>query len=569
MPRAAHRTRRARARLALLALVLPLVPFLVLMGACGGEPESQTAPARPPPAEDPRIAWLLAPCVNSGHYDVNTADILPILVETVLHGQRDPLQRARIELARQGPEGLDAARRLIERYRNDPAGVYHVRNAIDVVTLSDEPGAREVLVDCIRSRLSESLHLLALRGMRKHGRSQDYDLVLEQFEVVSPEFRPELAVLLEELDPARAARQFGEWMRSGTYPGTAPVMAALLGGSQAREAGLEAAGSWSGAAPLLRPSLAAAAARGGDEDALAYLREEQRAGDPERRRAAIDALSRARLGSELVWSLREDPSPGLRLAALQGLAEPQEAERGVGPEALRSLLRERLADPDERVRAGALQALAASGDPRAVDDALELLSDPTVGALALGMRVLEPRIAQDEGLAKRAFERLRVRHEAEAARPLAERSDLLHAIGRIPIEPAARLLFDQEGDAQGSISGLHAHRWLMLQVGNTGEAGQRLLARELERERDVVRRLDLIEGLSVRPTERARQALLELVELGEASPYEILYAADRLVRLGPAAEVAPVLKRATLRVVQPDVRLALQCLLWASYPGPL
>ncbi|HVS11934.1 MAG TPA: HEAT repeat domain-containing protein [Planctomycetota bacterium] len=548
--------------------MLPSVLPLVLMGACGGEADPEAGSARPPPAEDPRIAWLLAPCVNSGHYDVNTADILPILVETVLHGQRDPLQRARIELARQGPEGLEAARRLIERYRNDPAGVYHVRNAIDVVTLSEEPGAREVLVDCIRSRLSESLQLLALRGLRKHGKSQDYDLALEQLEVVSPEFRPELAVLLEKLDPARAARQFGEWIRSGTYPGTAPVMAALLGGSQAREAGLEAKGLWSGAAPLLRPSLAAAAAREGDEEGLVYLREEQRAGEAERRRAAIDALSQARLGSELVWSLREDPSPGLRLAALQGLAEPQEAERGVGPEALRSLLRERLADPDERVRAGALQALAASGDPRALDDALELLSDPAVGALALGMRALEPRIAQDEALATRAFERLRVRHEAEAARPLAERSDLLHAIGRIPIEPAARLLLDQEGDAQGSISGLHGRRWLMLQVGNTGEPGQRLLARELERERDVVRRLDLIEGLSVRPTELARQALLELVELGEASPYEILYAADRLVRLGPAAEVAPVLKRATLRVVQPDVRMALQCLLWASYPGP-
>ena len=560
MLRAADTTRARPLRLAPLALLLA--------AACSGEGEPQAGSERPPPAEDPRVAWLLAPCVNSGHYDVNTADMLPILEETLLRGQRDPLQRARLELARLGPEGLDTARRLIERYRDDPAGVYHVRNAIDVVTLSDEPAAREVLADCIRSRLSESLHLLALRGLRKHGKPQDYDLVLEQFEIVPPEFRPELAILLEELDAARAARQFGEWTRSGTYPGTAPVMAALLGASQAREAGLVAAGLWSEAAPLVRPSLAAAAAREGDGEALAYLREEQRAEDAERRRAAIDALSRARLGSELVWSLREDPSGGLRLLALQGLAEPQEAERGPGPQALRSLLRERLADPDPRVRAASLQALVASGDPRAVDDALELLSDPAVGALALGMRVLEPHLAQDQALAQRAFERLRVRHEAEAGRPLAERSDLLQAIGRIPSEPAARLLLEQEGEAQGTIAGLHARRWLALQVGNTGEPGQRLLGRELERERDVVRRLDLIEGLSTRSTELARKSLIELVELGEASPYEILYAADRLVRLGPAAEVAPVLKRATLRVVQPDVRMALQCLLWASYPGP-
>ena len=47
-----------------------------------------------------------------------------------------------------------------------------------------------------------------------------------------------------------------------------------------------------------------------------------------------------------------------------------------------------------------------------------------------------------------------------------------------------------------------------------------------------------------------------------------LYAADRLVRIGPASVVAPTLKRVTLRVEDPTVRPALQCLLWTAYPGP-
>ena len=52
------------------------------------------------------------------------------------------------------------------------------------------------------------------------------------------------------------------------------------------------------------------------------------------------------------------------------------------------------------------------------------------------------------------------------------------------------------------------------------------------------------------------------------SPYETLYAADRLTRMATVDVAAPLLKRVTLRITQPDVRVALQCLLWANYPGP-
>ncbi len=51
----------------------------------------------------------------------------------------------------------------------------------------------------------------------------------------------------------------------------------------------------------------------------------------------------------------------------------------------------------------------------------------------------------------------------------------------------------------------------------------------------------------------------------DPEPHELLFAAERLVRIGPTATVAPVLKRVTLRVEHSEVRRALQCLLWQAY----
>ena len=59
--------------------------------------------------------------------------------------------------------------------------------------------------------------------------------------------------------------------------------------------------------------------------------------------------------------------------------------------------------------------------------------------------------------------------------------------------------------------------------------------------------------------------LFEAALREDVTPYEILVAADYLVRLGPASEVAPILKRVALRLEHPEVRPALQCLLWRFY----
>ena len=51
----------------------------------------------------------------------------------------------------------------------------------------------------------------------------------------------------------------------------------------------------------------------------------------------------------------------------------------------------------------------------------------------------------------------------------------------------------------------------------------------------------------------------------DASLYEVLFASDLLARLGPAQDVAPVLKRICYRIEDNEVRLAMRCLLWRWY----
>ncbi|HUR28475.1 MAG TPA: hypothetical protein VM509_09835, partial [Planctomycetota bacterium] len=53
------------------------------------------------------------------------------------------------------------------------------------------------------------------------------------------------------------------------------------------------------------------------------------------------------------------------------------------------------------------------------------------------------------------------------------------------------------------------------------------------------------------------------------TPVEIVYVADRLVRIGPAREVAWQLKRKSLAVQDAHAREALQGILWRWYPAPV
>jgi len=68
-------------------------------------------------------------------------------------------------------------------------------------------------------------------------------------------------------------------------------------------------------------------------------------------------------------------------------------------------------------------------------------------------------------------------------------------------------------------------------------------------------------------SDRARDFLITVAESDRSTPIEILYSADFLVHRGPAERIAPILKRLALRIEEPNVRRALNCMLKEWY-GP-
>jgi hypothetical protein len=212
--------------------------------------------------------------------------------------------------------------------------------------------------------------------------------------------------------------------------------------------------------------------------------------------------------------------------------------------------------------------LCRRGDARGVEQAIAWLDQPLSTDLELGLRALREPMLSDRELAERVLSRLLDRAARDANAERSDRASTWQAIGQVPHEKAARFLLDLAERETEPIQGFPAHRWLCLQVANTREAGAPLVVERLSRERDPSKRIDLIEALAAPGGDRARDELATLLQGDSLSPYEILYVAERSITLGPAKRVAPLVKRATLRVQQGDVRLALQCLLWSSYPAP-
>ncbi len=529
---------------------------------CGGDESSARAAfQRPPAQEDERLAWLLAPFPRDGYYDVDTTDTVGILVEALRFGHRDPLRSARKELADLGAVGVQAARRVIELAWNDPDRFNDIRNALDVLSYSREPSAREV-IRTVLDHPHPTARQAGWRALGQHPDPRDYERVRELFESEDPVLRPELALLLHDLDPERAEDEYSAWIASDQQPSLWPDLAAKLAASPRRRSQERCCSLHAGQPPRVQVLLAAACARSGDPDALELLRGWQRGEDPLMRGLAVGALSSAGLAGELLWTLEREPLPELRLRAASPISS---ASGDLDPT---PYLVAGMADSDDAVANTCRRILLERGHAEAIERAVQDLSSQRAGAAEEAVLALAPVWNRDQALARRSLELLLARHADEAQRPLAERQGVLRAIGLVPLEEAARFLHELSLDAEGSVQGVPSERWLVLLIGNLGDPGQRYLARALEGEDELLRRLDLIEALSARTTELSRAWLLARADAEDVPPYELLFIADRLTRMGPAGTVSPALKRATARVEQADVRRALQGLLWLWYPRP-
>ena len=544
---------RARVRPTLAALALAFV------AACGTDDPSPSGPPPDPIREDGRVSYLLVPGPRSGHYDVDTSDRLGILAENLEHGTRDSLRRAREELGAAGPEGLEIVRRTIDAFFASPDGAAHLRNAIDVVQRSDAPGARELALRVLEHP-DVGIASLAATALEKHGTPADVDILMARFAVADPEFKLKFFLSASRLDPARAQREVLSWIENGQYDGLWDECVTLLSQATAPDVVGRISALWREALPRFRTLLAAPCARAGDRDALEFLRGEAQSSEQWRAEIAVTALQHARLDDELDSVARRSGVMSARMRALNGLASEELARRHI--EAFRANLNE----VDPALSTAALTVLVRIGDSLAIDRALALLGQDDGEALQAAMTALRDPVRVDPALAERVFAALARRREPESSRALGEGMRTLQAIGQVPVEDAARALVELSRSAQGEIANVRAARWILQQAGNTGPTGQRVLYEELLEATDPVRRLDCLESLSGWGGPVAVELLLDFVERDDSRPYEILYVADRLVHLGTVDRIAPVLKRVALRVTQPDVRVALQSLLWTNYP---
>ena len=139
------------------------------------------------------------------------------------------------------------------------------------------------------------------------------------------------------------------------------------------------------------------------------------------------------------------------------------------------------------------------------------------------------------------------------------------AVAQVPLAEAARLLLERARSTPGEVLGMPAHRWYVLQAGNTGPAGRAFLREIWATEPDPARRVDIAVACAFDRSDVTRAFLASIVSGERATPLEVLHAADLLVHKGPAFEVAPLLKRVALATSDARVRPALDCLLRTWY----
>jgi HEAT repeat protein len=548
-----------------LGLAVLLTTGSGLGGACGRGPES--VPDVEPPAtdsgvrDDRRVAELLVDCAQSGFYDRDLSDLVPVLLEKLERARPDPLKRAKEELGQLGARAFPALGASFHANYTDLMRSAFLENVVDALSFNSSDESHELLLEALQHP-QESVRSKALDGLERLARPADFELLAERLAIETRELRRQSVAPLFRADRARAEALFLDAIARGEERDLWLLAGTLLVESQSAETARRCAEVFPSLEAPLASYLAAAAARNGHATALEFLRAELRSEDLQHRLQAVSVLQRTGLVDELGIVLLEDASSDARAiaAAALGAAPPDETRRG--------WLRAALDDAHPVVRSEALRGLCAQDDPEGLGRALaQLHGDPVT--LAAALMALRAPLRRSPELARSAFQRLLERHALEEHRPLQQRTATFKGIGQMPLREAAAFLHEL-GVAAGEerIESLRAHDWLMIQAANTDVQGRTHLAEVLRGEHDALRRLDLIDALGSIRDELARSVLLELVEQETATPLERLFVASVLVKIGPSWEIAPRLKRVAFTLQgagMAEARAGLQCLLWHWY----
>lgn len=555
-----------------LGAVLRVIPAWLLFAAvagCGGGADDDRArdggtdgPTAIDWSTDDRLRALLATdCGRRGTFDRDTTETTRVLVQRLADGQRDVLRYGKEQLAKLGDEMLDPLGEALARWSEDEFAIGPLCNGLGVLRMTEAEGARELLLRYV-VHPSVDVRVAAARGLCEHAQEDDYPLLYDLLGSVhasEASTRKVLLTALAEADPARFQRDLGRWMRDEVYPGLwSPGIDLALQDVDARTAGRFLGVDANAFGPGLRPKVLALQAAGGDEAALEALRTALLEGELPARSAAL--LSLPAIGREewAVEVLASDTIPAERARAAAVLGPI--ADRDVARDALHVALN----DPAREVRLAALTALVSVGDPRAADRALTLL-DGRLADIELASLALRDHWDANPGLADRARDRLLTRIERDQSEFLRIKARL-QALGLVPgVESAQALMALVDEFEDREVQGLDLHRWLTGAAGNAGPEARAWLGERWRSETDPRRRMDLLEAAGGGRDETSRAFLLALVQGDRATEAERLFAASLLVRLGPAAELAPLLKRVALRLEGAETRQAFECLLWTWY----
>jgi HEAT repeat protein len=508
--------------------------------------------------------FSFAGCAFGRTFDADTSDMLPVLVGKLDgRGGVASLQYAKREVAAAGEAAIPHLTRLFDEVDHDAFRQGVAQNVVEVVNQMDEGWGLPILRRAMEHP-EEGVLLKAVAGLRRFGEPADYDLVLGRFEMArTATTRLDLVAALVELDHDRLVDDFLKWLEWGyhgdVYKYVAPHVCTVT--SPDRIASLRERASGAAIGPLVRTYLIAPSARDGDLISLEEILDRSNGPALQLAIGAIKALGLVGLGDRAAKPFRDHASHEVRLAAaevLVGYAQEDEVART----AMLPILERGLEDPSPEVRKFVREALLRQGhEPTLAACLQDLRGHPTLRGEAIAALHKTWDVLPD------APDRALAILEAKAAEPLPlkERIGLCSAIGLVPRRAAAELLFAQEDQLPEAVGGVERYHYLCGQVFNTGEPGRALLREKLATETDPFRRLGLISFVWQDHEDVSRETLIEAFLDTDRNPFERLLVAELLIKLGPAQRVAPMIKRAYLEITHPDVRPAMQCLLWAHF----
>ena len=508
--------------------------------------------------EDDRLVVLLAEGGRSGHFDVDTGDMLPGMVEKLATGRPTVQNYYRGELAEGGARCVSLIEDLIHRYGSSRTGTLVIGNALGVLGLCDDPSA-VVVVRKMLSHPAESVRSAAIRAMARLAEPGDYEDLHSLMPIVNGELRRVLVQAMGKADPVKLASDLSGWVTSDEDPALLLLAArAVVEGGAGASLGDDILSFEASRDPNLRPYLAAARAAAGDTAAKEILEEGLSKEDELARTRSLEAAALGGLEGLLLRLVSDDPSETVRALAAHsaGALLPDPA----AVEALRAGTR----DDAPPVRQTCLRALLQVGDAAACDQFVDHLGGAS-SEIGLALRAVRGLWDENPALAERSVRVLLEELEEKGDRSVRDREPWLQALGQVPSETGAEWLLSLARSEEGESHRLSTHRWIVMQVSNGGPAARGVLVSAWRSEEDPERRMDYLWGASLTRDTDALEFLLEVVMDSNAPDHERLYAADRLTRLGATSRVAPLLKRACLTITDRDVRPAFERLLWTWY----